>query len=183
MCNTHNVQHSSLNMWVIKETTLSHYSSVFTYLYVFTYKGYQLHPIQTFTYKMHDIFIFNSDTWFILSTQRKAGCYLLSQHNITVYSPPCHNMENVLMQRYRLRSLTWEDIKASLPVFCRVSVRGVADDHTGLSNGSVSDQHTADHAGLQLILPGQPASGRHSGLLVKVIHVRWHDEANIKTSD
>lgn len=75
--------------------------------------------------------------------------------------------------------LTRKDIKASLLVFCRVSIGGVADNHTGLPHGSVSDQHTADDTGVQLILPGQPAVGRDSGFVVE-IHVRWHVEPHIK---
>ena len=78
------------------------------------------------------------------------------------------------------KTLTREDIEAGLSVLRRVSVGGVADDHARLPDGSVSDQHTADHPGLQLILPGQPASGGDSGLLVKVIHLRWHVEPRIK---
>lgn len=85
-----------------------------------------------------------------------------------------------ILNKYKLRSLTGEDIKACLPVLCRVTVGGVADNHAGLPNCSVSDQHTADDTGLQLILPCQPAIGRDSGLVVKVIHVRWHVELHIK---
>ena len=76
--------------------------------------------------------------------------------------------------------LTWEDIEARLLVLGRVSVGGVAHYHARFPDGSVTDQHAADDSGLQLVLPGQPASGRHSGLVVKVIHVRWHVEPRIK---
>lgn len=80
--------------------------------------------------------------------------------------------------RWNFLSLTREDVKAGLLVLRRVSVGGVADDHTRLADGSVADQHAADHVGVQLVLPGQPASGRNSGLVVKVIHLRWHVEPN-----
>lgn len=77
-----------------------------------------------------------------------------------------------------VRSLTREHVKASLSVLRWVSIARVADDHAGLPHSSVPDQHTADDPGLQLVLPGQPASRGDSGLVVEVIHVRWHVETH-----
>lgn len=84
------------------------------------------------------------------------------------------------MNNSAARCLTGEDVEAGLLVLGRVPVGRVADDHAGLPDGSVSHQHAADDAGLQLVLPGQPAGGRDSGLAVEVIHVRWHVEPRIK---
>lgn len=73
-----------------------------------------------------------------------------------------------------LCQLTGEDVETRLPVLRRVSVGRVADDHAGLPDGSVPDQHAADQPGLQLVLPGQRAGGRGAGLLGEVVHVGGH---------
>lgn len=74
--------------------------------------------------------------------------------------------------------LTAEDVEARLLVLRRVSIGDVADYHAGLADGSVPDQHAADDIGVQLVLLGQSTIGGDAGLVVEVIHLRWHVEAN-----
>lgn len=82
-----------------------------------------------------------------------------------------------------ISQLTREDIKPRLLVFAGISIGCVADNHAGLPNGSVPDQHTADCRGLQLIRLGQPASRGDSGFLIEIIHLRWHVDLNPKVQE
>ena len=98
--------------------------------------------------------------------------YDLRHNDVILLGSPC-------MQPLKKCELTGEDVEAGLLVFNRVAVGGVADYHAGLAHGRVPDQHAVDAAALQLVLLAEAAGRRHSGLMVEVIHVGWHDENNI----